>query len=446
MPLSSDVTTGSGPSKSVLDKLKQLAAAGGTGANGVPKSTQAGPVRGSAALEEILAERAGQPNVYGLEQLAQELAEPEVPVPEMLQLGGSRPSPLLADAEERATQGSPASSYDAPSGYSYDGQEKKDIVGELAAEAKAKGIRGRGMQGYIQERTGMPGTEGYLQDELAQRRQVDIDREMVGSNKRAMRQGLKESNAGGVKDIGTEGYQSLTPLQRAAVDLNTLLVEAARSDRKEQPTGKNPGGAEYDALTEKLFGEESKRYAPATASVLDSIGFQNDDVKLKDFFRNDVGFTAADLEDLQRPDDDVAPDASLMTKEHARDSLQESLVKALKSTRNDPARGSALRTTQQQLTGSAKMQGYSSGNAAADEFFQTGFEALAMPENAGQRQVILEQIKNNLAEPDVEWPMFLAYLDTRSREAMQYNLPLGATEGVSYYHPKEFRKELGLND
>ena len=71
-----------------------------------------------------------------------------------------------------------------------------------------------------------------------------------------------------------EAYDSLDDQQKAAVDWNTLLIDAREKDfTTEMVEVDAEARAEYDAKVERLFGKEggSERYAPNTINLLDQL-------------------------------------------------------------------------------------------------------------------------------------------------------------------------------
>lgn len=107
-----------------------------------------------------------------------------------------------------------------------------------------------------------------------------------------------------------EEYAALGETERAAVDFNAMLVQAVRTDRKNEDTY-DPSAeqkATYDAGVDMMFGEDggSKRYAPATMALLGQLGYQDDAGDLDDFLRLKAAVKEKDLARLDPQGEMVA--------------------------------------------------------------------------------------------------------------------------------------------
>lgn len=279
----------------------------------------------------------------------------------------------------------------------------------------------------------------------AKQEKVNVERELVEAADKAMRRGINQGAGTGTEELTLEQYQALNPKQRAAIDLNTMLVAAVKEDLSTKVRGTNPGGKEYDAQVAEL-GLDGEQYAPETVQLLDRINYDGTGAKLNDFLKLKVGFTANDLEDLEP--EQGGPDLSLPTSMKQREDLQAALVNAIKSVRKDPADGNALLTQQRDLLNTDQLPGFGEANpqGSLDEqrnyFFQDMFERLARTDDKGSKE-ILGKVEAQLTEQD--WQAFNSYLQVRSREAKQYSMPLGGDPSADYASPKIFRANTGLN-
>lgn len=328
------------------------------------------------------------------------------------------------------------------------GSESRDMTTRLAEEAKDKGITGRGVQAYLEQRQGRAGTEGYQREETARLDKADVDEEMGRSEERATRAGM---NRGG-KDRGTEtmtaeDYAALTPKQKAAVDLNTMLVEAVKRDmgvtREE--------GKKYDDRVQAVFGEDASTtqpFAPNTMNLLESIGYKGDTTKVNDFLKLKAAFDADDVGDLKLRKGE-APDANLMSAGFSRDAVQASLVESLTGARTDKdLRGGAL-DTQRDLLGTNEKLGYGEANPEGDRtgqlnaYFQQAFETMSTKGSGVKPEAIMDEARARM--DDAEWGAFIEFLDVKSRESKQFDLPLGTNPDTDYKPTQKFRAQLQLN-
>ena len=74
-----------------------------------------------------------------------------------------------------------------------------------------------------------------------------------------------------VEEMSWEDYSALTPRQRAAVDINSELLEAVNADKADPAAKVTP---EYTKMSEKLFGKDrgSDTVAPRTVALLSELG------------------------------------------------------------------------------------------------------------------------------------------------------------------------------
>jgi hypothetical protein len=265
-------------------------------------------------------------------------------------------------------------------------------------------------------------------------------------------------------------YDQLTPLQRSAVDFNTNLVRAVRKDRKLQdeyaPTDQQM--ATYDKDVEKMFGPDgtSDLYAPETMAVLRQIDFHDDSAALDDFLSLDAAIHARDLKDLgplktvinpatppakarRREDvplENAATDRSDLMYGLARNtqSMEHALVRGNQMLQSIQAVAAVERNDDLGFIGGVAnepptMPGY--GSSDKDAYYQKAFDMLAAKD--ADKDAILAALNTDL-HPD-QFQEFLAYADNRSANAERYHIGLGATEGVDYRTPEQFRKLLGLD-
>lgn len=270
----------------------------------------------------------------------------------------------------------------------------------------------------------------------------------LGAQLRAVRNGVESGgDLGDTKAMSSKAFAALSPRQKAAVELNSMLVEAARRDAGEKQKG-NPGGEKYDAAVESLFPGEGKDapYAPNTVDVLANIGWKSTGTDLEDILSGKLGFTRQDIADLGPEREGAAPDASLNTGAHLRDVLQESLVKAFTAQRKEAVPGENLLAAKQDLLGYDKMPAFADGGREVvpgvklGDFMRSGFDLLANSNSGFTPEQILADAKQNLT--DEEFTSFLNFIDINSRDAKNYRQPLGSSQGTTYFDPVEFRQSI----
>jgi hypothetical protein len=103
------------------------------------------------------------------------------------------------------------------------------------------------------------------------------------------------------EEMSVDAYLTLTPRQRAAVDANTALVQAAEQDiaswAKQQVAGKPIDDKNYLSQVKESFGDKggSDTYAPRTMAVLEDLGLNLQGKDLDQYLNHSALVTADDL-------------------------------------------------------------------------------------------------------------------------------------------------------
>lgn len=253
------------------------------------------------------------------------------------------------------------------------------------------------------------------------------------------------SGLGHAKTLTRDDYNDLTPRQRAAVDLNSMLASAVRQDSELKRRGKKQGGAEYDATVKEVYGEDAPemRYAPATMNLLDTLNVDLSSTDLDRMLNLKIGFTA---DELARLGDKTAPSINedlLLTPASERRELQTTLLDALMQTRRDPQHGAALLGAQHSLLGA--QQKYDFGGEANNQWAENAYNGIISAENDEVRSQRMAEVKQAMDAVGPEyWKKFLGFLDTRIREAQQYKNPLGSDPEADYPKARVLRRKLDL--
>ena len=292
---------------------------------------------------------------------------------------------------------------------------------------------------------------------------------------------------GDVERMTQEKYDALDPQQRAAVDFNTMLVQATRKDLKHQDdyeSATDQQRATYDAALEKMFGDtarDSETYAPETVALLRQIGYSDDTSDLDDFLNLNAAITAKDLKGVGPKDDNpisfLDPMAMLGTDPASTDPAQvradaaQSLSYNTQLLEQKLAEGSQLL---QSITATAAVDrndmvsnemigmggiantpharlGYGPSNLTPDgepadlnTFFQQAYTQLTQKKGG----LTLDEVQSKMdALPDQgAFEAFMDYANTRSGNAARFGQSLGDAPGVKYRTPEQFRQLLGLDE
>jgi len=266
---------------------------------------------------------------------------------------------------------------------------------------------------------------------------------------------------GDIDKLSWAEYNALPEKQKAAVDFNTMLVQAVRKDRANVSTY-DPNAqqqATYDATVQRMFGEDhgSQMFAPETLSVLKQIDFKDHTADLDDFLHLNAAITTDDLRHIKDIEGPIAYEAQAnpaqldryqLTKVLAENTadLEDALAKGNQTLRSvSPEALAARNPIVTRLGGTpvgAKMTGPGWGDDPRSVFFRNSFEALSQPQYAAQKDKILAAINSQLAPGDYD--LFMNYADQRARDAELYNLPLSGNTATKHYTPDQFRQMLGL--
>lgn len=281
------------------------------------------------------------------------------------------------------------------------------------------------------------------------------------------------------KKLSWDDYLDLDRRERAAVDFNTLLVQARQKDLKHQDDYEQSPMQDqiYDKAVTRMFGDDggSATFAPETVALLNDIGFKQTDAKrfddLDDFLGLSSALTAKDFEHIGQLHPDTAH-IGVETPENTMDLSLGGLVapppvpndtNAQAATTvaagTDTIRASLTRGNQvlenfRRVAAGDRNEsiGFYGGtpNKLAspdirlgqkdDQYFEMAFGALA---NAGNDPSVLEAIKADLGTGD-RYRRFLAYADTKSRYSMDHGVTLGPDQQITYRTPEQFRQLLGL--
>lgn len=319
---------------------------------------------------------------------------------------------------------------------------------QAKVEAKEMGLTGTAIDVWASQRA------PKLMEEEVATAEGDIATRMFKAGVRATRRGV---NSGGSNQrqraMTSAEFAALSPRQKAAVELTSMLAAAAEQDRGVSQKG-NPGGDEYDERVEALFNGEgaTARYAPATVDVLENIGWTGTATDLDDVLKGKLGFTRQDLKDLERPENKGGTDVRLNTAAKMRDDLQSSLVRAFVAARKEAVPGQNLLGQKRELLGYDELPGFATGESRVvshaedgtpvqlNEYFKTAFDFLGDSNTTISPDDVFAQVKANTT--DEEFAAFLNFVDLNSREAKNYRQPLGDTEGKTYFDPVEFRQSI----
>lgn len=276
-----------------------------------------------------------------------------------------------------------------------------------------------------------------------------------------------------------DDYEALSDQQRAAVDFNTMLVEARQKDLKLQDKYEaSPSQrSTYNQAVERMFGDDggSQLYAPETVAVLNQIGFEATDARrgddLDDFLGLKAAITEKNIEDFALPSKQSPAKQVLTGYENAIDSLpfvnvtgdsradltaqltaktatlEDKLAQGNKLLQNFQASTRFARNEELQYFGGRPNDvkvplGF--GESADDQYFRTAFETIANKAYDQDMDQVIGLITQDLG-PKGQMDAFWKYVDLRTKQAMEHGTPLVEAKNVQARTPEEYREMFDLD-
>lgn len=287
-------------------------------------------------------------------------------------------------------------------------------------------------------------------------------------------QEAKTYRARTAKAMSWDDYLGLSDRARAAVDFNTMLVQARQKDLRSDYEPTDAQRETYDNAVKRMFGAEgvSETFAPETVALLNDIHFEETEAKrfddLDDFLGLSAALTAKDLDrigKIKTPSPVIAAgtgaamdpslgglapvptEAAATNREAATmlaagtDRLQDALTRGNQVLENWKRVAMGVRNESVGFFGGTanKVASPDIRLGENDEYFQLAFDTLADAANGPE---VLGLIQKDLGDKDFK--RFLAFADTKSAYSKQLGLGLGGDPSVQYRSPDEFRQVLGL--
>lgn len=303
----------------------------------------------------------------------------------------------------------------------------------------------------------------------------DIAKEQADAAKAVKTRGMRKGGTrGDTYQMTWEDYQALSDQQRAAVDFNTALARAVRNDLRHQDDYASVEATPrlaYDTDVERMFGEDggSTRYAPQTVALLKQIGFTDDGADLDQFLNLRAAITDKDLKRLQWENvpglsDQASSQLPAAANERMSyvDSISDAAAQRLDELMSTPG---ALPSPKQNLLSQSQVMatGYGADtlklntppgfgpagevlgdNGITNKDFSDALFVLASKQITPEKQQEFLGVLNSQLTPE-QRRAFMSYADARTRQAAEYDLPLGSDPSVQYRGPEEIRKLLGLD-
>jgi hypothetical protein len=269
----------------------------------------------------------------------------------------------------------------------------------------------------------------------------------------------REDKPAVAKELTWERYNDLPALQRAAVDFNTLLVQAREKDLKNQDSY-DPSKQEkrrYDRKTEKMFGEDgtSEIYAPETFGLLQQLEFEPEkNVDLDEFLSLKAAVSAKDLKGFATKEDplktmieprteqfDLGQEMAVETRQ-----LQATMAKTTGLLQNFHERVALARNDYTDFYGGKPTKGempLGLGGGELDTTFKSAFEYLADRATGMDANTLPEFLAKGSTPEQRE--AFIRYVDDRTKTANRYDLDIGADDSNRYLNAEQIRAMFGLN-
>ena len=374
-----------------------------------------------------------QPAMNPVQQMTSELSRPKsTEPPEMLK---RTETPLQQIAREAGTE-----------------RRAKEEAQKQAAADDAR-ARGGDLVSLLDTTGGGTGAGGNTIAELARRAQTETQKP------RPKRKPEK------VEAMTTAEYEALTPEQRAAVDFNTLLVDAVNRDKSSQGEYKKTANATeraaYNETVEDMFGSGhgSELYAPATVAVLDQIKFDDTTKDLDEFLDLRAALTDKDVANIAKagdnpkmtlaevpafstPEKQAVASQQRQRTEYAQEISEKTAAAIEEQMKRSNAVLADFRSTFSNATTSAitGLGGAGPEIVAPNQDFAGLFDTFTQKQYVGTVQESLAQMRAQYGDQFTN--DFQQYLTDRTAEAKRYSLPLGETKGVQYASVDELERVL----
>lgn len=263
--------------------------------------------------------------------------------------------------------------------------------------------------------------------------------------------------------LSWDEYNKLSKDQRAAVDFNTMLLQAREKDLNTNYEAKAGGGpnAEYDAAVERMFGERggSDTYAPETMAVLRSIDYKASGETLDDFLNLDAAVSAKEMKDFE-----IAPvEASVMYQDGSAKAsgalvgedmaaqktnryLEQVLAKGGELIQNLKASAAVNRSplaVRYGGTANDVTPALGFGEDEDSKYFRMALDALSRdltPEDLNQVWGALDAKYD-----DEKLIAFKKFADDMTRDAISFRPPEWTQAEGAYFNPQLIRERLGLD-
>jgi hypothetical protein len=181
------------------------------------------------------------------------------------------------------------------------------------------------------------GQQNYMVSPNPGAKEQVAEREQTAKTEAAQKNWFGDEGQYAAKEMSVEEYLNLAPRQRAAIDANTALVQAAEQDKsswaKQQLAGSTAWDDDYFNQVKQSFGDAggSDTYAPRTMAVLKDLGLNLDGKDLDQYLNYSALVTADDLKGLTpaattAPTDDPRLQNAVAFSEAASTRLSETLA------------------------------------------------------------------------------------------------------------------------
>lgn len=288
----------------------------------------------------------------------------------------------------------------------------------------------------------------------------EVDKEATAELQKAADKEAKQARAPRSRELSEERYNNLSPLKRAAIDFNTMLVQTREKDLTAEYEAEGPD-PEYQAAVKRIFGEGngSDIVAPETLALLNKLEFKAPESGLgsdfDDFLNLKAGFKGQDLRTL---DDGTKSNIyarlrNLPGTERETDGLTQGMKNLQSALAGGTQMLADMRSTMTRAVGQeATVFGGTAndlqvpvgfGEGEADSYFKQAFDALVDKGNADQREEILGRL-NAYLEPNGLVESFSKFAAIKADNADRYKVPLLDIDGIDVATPDEFREMLGL--
>lgn len=271
----------------------------------------------------------------------------------------------------------------------------------------------------------------------------------------------EEKKAPKSREISWEKYNSMSPEKRAAIDFNSMLVDAREKDLNAD-YDLDLDRTLYDSSIKAIFGNEegSAIFAPEVVALLNKLKFEAPEEgagsDLDDFLSLKASFKPKDIRNLDDGSKlsvyqqlkNIEPTELPTTLVSGTAELQKTMAETNVLLQDYRSSAAVARGDEAVYLGGTQNTGikptYGFGETETDTFFKQALAGFADPANDANLDVNLATLSTRLQGMGLDLDDFLSYAAVKSQQSIDTGAPLADNPEGTVRSPEEFRELLGI--